>query len=96
MPAHRTATCTRSRAAGWPSELASVPASPCVLGVLGATDRRQASQALTPGGFVLLPANMRHFAWTAVPTVVQINLQGPFDIFYVNPADNPQSTVTKR
>jgi len=57
---------------------------------------RQASQALTPGGFVLLPANMRHFAWTAVPTVVQINLQGPFDIFYVNPADNPQSTVTKR
>jgi quercetin dioxygenase-like cupin family protein len=57
---------------------------------------RQASQALTAGGFVLLPANMRHFAWTAVPTVVQINLQGPFDIFYVNPADNPQSTVTKR
>jgi quercetin dioxygenase-like cupin family protein len=56
---------------------------------------RQASQTLEPGGFVLLPANMRHFAWTATPTVVQINLEGPFDIFYVNPADNPQ-TLTKR
>src|SRR6266498_5673208 len=41
MPAHRTATCTPSRAAGRPSELASVPVSPWVL---RATDRRQGSQ----------------------------------------------------
>ena len=51
---------------------------------------RKASQTLEPGGFVSLPANMHHFAWTATPTVVQISLEGPFDIFYVNPADNPQ------
>jgi len=57
---------------------------------------RQASQTLAPGGFVSLPANMRHFAWTSAPTVVQINLEGPFDIFYVNPADNPQAPVAKR
>ena len=55
---------------------------------------RQASQTLEPGGFVSLPANMHHFAWTATPTVVQINLEGPFDIFYVNPADNPQKPQT--
>jgi hypothetical protein len=24
------------------------------------------------------------------PTVVQINLEGPFDLFYVNAADDPQ------
>jgi hypothetical protein len=24
------------------------------------------------------------------PTVVQINLEGPFDLFYINPADDPQ------
>jgi hypothetical protein len=53
---------------------------------------RRVSQALDPGGFVSLPANMRHFAWTAMPTVIQINLEGPFDIFYVNPADDPQRT----
>jgi hypothetical protein len=59
---------------------------------------RHASQALEPGGFVSLPAEMRHFAWTAVPTVVQINLEAPFDIFYVNPADNPkaQTSTTSR
>jgi hypothetical protein len=57
---------------------------------------RHASQTLEPGGFVLLPADMRHFAWTTTPTVVQINLEGPFDLFYVNPADNPQTTQTKR
>jgi ChrR Cupin-like domain len=56
---------------------------------------RHAGQALQPGGFVSLPATMRHFAWTAKPTVVQVNLEGPFDIFYVNPADNPQKTQTQ-
>jgi quercetin dioxygenase-like cupin family protein len=56
---------------------------------------RQASQTLEPGGFVSLSATMRHFAWTAKPTVVQVNLQGPFDIFYVNPGDNPQKTQTQ-
>ena len=57
---------------------------------------RRASQTLEPGGFVSLPANMHHFGWTATPTVVQINLEGPFDLFYVNPADNPQKPLTKR
>ena len=53
---------------------------------------RKASDALQPGGYVSLPGTMHHFAWTATPTVVQVNLEGPFDIFYVNPADNPQKT----
>jgi hypothetical protein len=55
---------------------------------------RRTSQALEPGGFALLPAKMNHFAWTREPTVVQVNLEGPFDIFYVNPADNPQSRTS--
>lgn len=57
---------------------------------------RQASQVLEPGGFVLLPAKMHHFAWTTTTTVVQINLEGPFDIFYVNPSDDPRKPRTKR
>jgi hypothetical protein len=57
---------------------------------------RQASQKLEPGGFVSLPAMMHHFAWTATPTVVQINLEGPFDIFYVNPSEDPQKRQTSR
>ena len=57
---------------------------------------RQAGQTLAPGGFVSLPASMRHFAWTTATTIVQINLEGPFDIFYVDPADNPSKPLVKR
>ena len=61
---------------------------------MGDTLDRQASQALQPGGFVSLPAKMHHYAWTATPTVIQVNLEGPFDIFYVNRTDEPQRTKT--
>ena len=57
---------------------------------------KQASQTLDPGGFVSLPAMMHHFAWTATPTVVQISLEGPFDIFYVNTAEDPQKHSAQR
>jgi quercetin dioxygenase-like cupin family protein len=62
---------------------------------MGDTLDRKGSQRLDPGGFVSLPANMHHFAWTATPTVVQINLEGPFDIFYVKPSDDPQATARR-
>ena len=57
---------------------------------MGDTLDRQHSQTLQSGGFVSLPAKRHHYAWTATPTVVQINLEGPFDISYVNPADDPR------
>lgn len=57
---------------------------------------RKASTSLEAGGFVSLPAKMHHFAWTATPTVVQIDLEGPFDIFYINAADDPQKKQTQR
>lgn len=57
---------------------------------------RGKSQALQAGGYVSLPARMHHFAWAPSPTVVQITLEGPFDIFYVNPADDPQHAKQAR
>ena len=63
---------------------------------MGDTLDRQRSQTLQPGGFASLPAKMHHYAWTATPTVVQINLEGPFDIFYVNPDDDPQRKKSNR
>ena len=63
---------------------------------MGDTLDRKASQPLEPGGFVSLPAKMHHFAWTANPTVIQINLEGPFDLFYINAADDPQKRLTSR
>ena len=57
---------------------------------------RKTSQRLDPGGFVSLPGKMNHFAWTTTPTIVQINLEGPFDIFYMNPVDDPQQRQSTR
>ena len=57
---------------------------------------RAGSQALAPGGFVSLPAKMHHFAWVKAPTVVQVNLDGPFDIYYINATDDPQKKPAKR
>jgi quercetin dioxygenase-like cupin family protein len=50
------------------------------------------AEKLGPGGFVDLPANMNHFAFASVETVVQINSEGPFTIKYVNPSDDPSKT----
>ena len=56
---------------------------------MGDTLDRHNSQPLHAGGFASLPAKMHHYAWTTTPTVVQISLQGPFDIFYVHATDDP-------
>jgi|EndMetStandDraft_4_1072995.scaffolds.fasta_scaffold193583_2 hypothetical protein len=63
---------------------------------VGAGDKvdRPGSTALEPGGLAVLPAKMHHYAWVKKPTVVQLNLEGPFDLFYVNPTDGPQKSAS--
>lgn len=51
-------------------------------------DEKRANR-LGPGGFVELPANTNHYAFTKAPTVIQISGEGPFGIEYTNPADDP-------
>jgi hypothetical protein len=38
---------------------------------------------------------MQHYAWSTGPTIIQINGMGPFEITYVNPADDPRNKATK-
>jgi quercetin dioxygenase-like cupin family protein len=59
---------------------------------LGMGDKLDEKKAmlLTAGGFAEAPAKMNHYAWTTGPTVLQIHGQGPFEINYVNPADDPR------
>ena len=47
------------------------------------------ASTLTAGGFHFLPGKMHHAAETTEETVVQVDGMGPFDIHYLNPADNP-------
>jgi len=48
------------------------------------------SLAFQTGAFVVMPAKHHHFAWTQEETVVEIHANNPFDIVYVNPADDPR------
>jgi quercetin dioxygenase-like cupin family protein len=47
-------------------------------------------QDLDAGSFFSLPPGMEHFARAADETVVQLNSDGPWEIKYVNPADDPR------
>lgn len=53
----------------------------------------KALKAQKTGSFGSIPAHTNHFAMFRVPTVIQIHGDGPFDLNYVNPADDPQKTL---
>ena len=54
------------------------------------------ASTLTAGGFHFLPGKMHHAAETKGETIVQVNGTGPFDIHYLNPADNPAKAAAVR
>ena len=58
---------------------------------IGMGDTFDATQAATigPGGYGVAMANMHHYAFTKTGATVQVHMQGPFAITYVNPADDP-------
>src|ERR1041385_2533025 len=49
-------------------------------------------QEMGPGGHGVMPANMAHYAKGAgKESIVQIDSEGPFQINYVNPTDDPRN-----
>lgn len=60
---------------------------------IGAGDKFDETTAkeLPVGGYVTMPAGMTHYAWSAGETIIQIHGKGPFQIKYVNPADDPRN-----
>jgi quercetin dioxygenase-like cupin family protein len=49
-------------------------------------------QQMSPGSYIVLPAGMAHYAKGAgKDSVVQIDSEGPFQINYVNPTDDPRN-----
>jgi len=51
------------------------------------------ARGLAAGGFHVLRAGTRHFAYAKQPTIVQVSGNGPFDITYVKPADDPRTAA---
>lgn len=56
---------------------------------MGDTLKVANTKPLAAGGFVNLPAHMNHFVIAKGHTVVQVHAMGPFQLTYVNPADDP-------
>lgn len=49
-----------------------------------------AGHEMPTGSFALMPKGVRHYAWAIGETVVQVSGTGPFEVNYVNPADDPR------
>ncbi len=52
---------------------------------------RASAKKLSAGSFGFWPAGMKHAAWSDEETVIQLHGIGPWQINYVNPADDPRN-----
>jgi quercetin dioxygenase-like cupin family protein len=52
---------------------------------------RSSAKKLSAGSFGYWPAGMKHTAWSEGETVIQLHGTGPWQINYVNPADDPRN-----
>jgi quercetin dioxygenase-like cupin family protein len=54
-------------------------------------DDTEKGMMLKPGSLLMLPANHTHRVWTTdEETIIQLSFTGPFDITFINPADDPR------
>jgi hypothetical protein len=63
---------------------------------MGETFDKAAMTEVPVGGFVLLPAEMRHYAMAKTAAIVQVHGMGPFKLTYVNPADDPSTRAAAK
>ncbi len=47
-------------------------------------------QSFSAGSYIAMPPGMPHFAKAKTDVVVQLATNGPWDIIYLNPADDPR------
>ena len=48
-------------------------------------------KVLPAGSFISLPSRTPHFVMTTQETIIQLSTVGPWDLTYVNPADDPRA-----
>jgi len=57
---------------------------------VGAKFDTAAGQELTAGSYASMPMGTRHYAWAVGETIIQVSAIGPFEVNYVNAADDPR------
>jgi quercetin dioxygenase-like cupin family protein len=60
--------------------------------IMGVGEKQDSSKAHTlPAGAVsIMPAGVRHYAWSTLGAVIQVNAIRPWGITYVDPQDDPR------
>jgi len=61
---------------------------------LGEKFDQAASHAMPVDSFARMPKEVRHFAWAKGETVIQVHGVGPFEVKYVNAADDPRNKAS--
>lgn len=56
----------------------------------------KALHPLTAGSYSFMPKNTRHFGTFLPGTVIQVHGVGPFQLIFVNPADDPRTAAPKK
>jgi quercetin dioxygenase-like cupin family protein len=51
---------------------------------------QSAGHELPTGSYASMPKGLRHYAWAVGETVIQVSGVGPFEVNYVNAADDPR------
>src|SRR6266516_2497269 len=61
---------------------------------MGDTAKTRGMTRLSGGGFITAPANAHHYARAQGVTVLQVSGEGPFELTYVNSAQDPRNKKT--
>jgi hypothetical protein len=77
------------------SERVEVKQGTLFVGMGDAIDTKNA-QPLTVGPGTVIRSKLHHYAFTKAPATIAVTALGPFDMTYVNPADDPQKAGAKR
>jgi quercetin dioxygenase-like cupin family protein len=56
---------------------------------------QSAGQVLSVGSYASMPKGLRHYAWAVGETEIQVSGIGPFEVNYVNAADDPRKASKK-
>ena len=63
-------------------------------GIGDTVDKAKGMKVVT-GGFATMPPQVHHYFWTDQETVLQLHGMGPWQLYYVNPADDPRNAAQK-
>ncbi|HKP01900.1 MAG TPA: cupin domain-containing protein [Chthoniobacterales bacterium] len=72
------------------AEHVTVISGTCYLG-MGPKFDEATAKTMTAGAYAVMPAGMQHFAGSKEGCVIQVHATGPFEVKYVNPADDPRT-----